>query len=159
MLVQTLCLLVIGIFGGYCYNVPPDYDSPGNCLDFICVVEAEELPIRASWYDPALYNPETGEGKINCQEPCYLLGDGSPVDENYGYAIACPPGWTQQEIYFPGLNQTRKCKDSGPAIVPTCMEVYTPREGFVFKCFITVDFLEHEQPPFALMLLEWEFVV
>ena len=148
-----LCLIVFGIVGTFCYDVPTGYTPPGQCFDNICYVEPNELEIRASWY-----NPEIGYGKewnINCQHPCHVLGDGTEVSESFGLFAACPVDWYGKELYFPELDQTRQCRDTGTAIIPTCREVFIPEAGREYHCFIPVDFLEKEQPYFAYLLLDW----
>lgn len=147
-MIDTICLIIWGIVGTYCYSAPSDFTPPGTCIFGICFVQAAQLPVRASWYDPVL-------GGINCQEPCDLLGDGSPVDENYGQIIACPPGWYGRALYFDNIGE-RECRDSGGDIVPTCQEIFIPWKGHEYTCYITVDFLERQEPPWAYMLLAWE---
>lgn len=106
------CLHVIGIIGAYCF---PGAQPVGTCSyvvnDVYCTVAAEELPIRASWYNPEL-------GGINCMEPCSMLGDGTPVHTGYGTMAACPPGWYWRWLHVDGLPSVQ-CRDHGGAIHPT----------------------------------------
>ena len=82
---ETICFIIYGIVGLYCFSAPPEYVPPGDCVLFMCIVsEPTEMPIRASWYNPAL-------GGINCMEPCDRLGDDSLLEDDlYGHVIACP---------------------------------------------------------------------
>lgn len=146
---MTVCLLVAGIAGIFCQAGAAPV---GDCVSVsligttFCTVEAEALPLRASWYDPAL-------GGVNCMEPCGYLGDGTAVADAYGWAMACPVGWYGRWLDIEGVGR-RQCRDHGGAIHPAYGRVYTP-EGWVECWYITVDFLEHEPPPWAYMLLEW----
>lgn len=154
---NIICLVVFGIAGAFCYDAPVGYTPPGNCehVDdtLTCYMEPEELEIRASWY-----NPEIGYDKewdTNCMKPCHVLGDGTEVSSGYGLYMACPAEWYNVEIFFKSLGISRTCRDSGSAIVPTCREVFIPEKGREYTCFITIDFLEQEQPWFAYLLLDW----
>lgn len=130
--------------GAFCYA---DAAPIGDCVTFpvplptICTIPAEELPLRASWYDPAL-------GPPNCLPPCSQLGDGTAVSDAYGWAMACPMGWYGRwlDVQHAGRWQ---CRDHGGAIRPTYGRAYT-NDGFVTGWWITVDFLTHEPPPLRL---------
>lgn len=145
----AVCLVVISILGAWCYH---DAAPVGICTQLpavqLCYVEAEELPLRLSWYDPSL-------GGINCAAPCDLLGDGTAVNDAYGWAAACPPGWYGRwlDIEYAGRWQ---CRDHGGAIRPTYREVFIPEVGLQARWFITVDLLTREQPPCAYMLADWQ---
>lgn len=147
---MTVCLIVTSIIGIFCHA---DATPIGDCfvlpslMPTVCVVPAQELPLRASWYDPAL-------GGINCMEPCTQLGDGTAVSEAYGWALSCPAGWYGRwlEIKHAGRWQ---CRDHGGAILPTYGRTYTGA-GFVTGWWITVDFLVRQPPPYAYMLLQWK---
>ena len=112
---MTTCLYVIGIVGVFCFA---GADPVGNCYDDMdyhyCTIEADELPIRASWYNPSL-------GGVNCMEPCAMLGDGTPVNDGYGTMAACPMGWYGNYLHVDGL-PTVQCRDHGGAIHPTWYE-------------------------------------
>lgn len=144
---MTVCLIVLSIIGTFCYA---DAQPVGECVVWadtaVCFVAAEELPLRASWYDPDL-------GGINCMFPCDQLGDGTAVSEAYGWALSCPMGWYGRwlEIEYAGRWQ---CRDHGGAIMPTYGRAFTGSE-FVEGWWITVDFLLPEPPPYAYMLLAW----
>lgn len=145
---MTVCLIVTSIIGMFCFQ---DAAPVGRCFytppdNAYCVIPAQELPLRASWYDPAL-------GGVNCMDPCHLLGDGTHVDNAYGWALSCPDGWYGRwlDVQHAG---SHLCLDSGGAIHPTYGRTYT-NEGFVECWWITVDFLAKEPPPYAYMLLEW----
>ena len=147
---STLCLIVVGIAGLFCYSAPTRYSPEfGSCVDTgekrLCYLSEDALPLRASWYNPEL-------GGINCQEPCGQLGDGGAVADGFGKTIACPPDWYGREIDF-GWIGSRQCRDSGEAIKPTCGFVFVPEVGSEYHCFITVDFLERTAPPFAYQFL------
>lgn len=130
--------------------MPEDYIPPGTCVNNTCYVEAQDLEIRASWYNPEL-------GGTNCMEPCNQLGDGSLVSEYYDKIIACPQDWYGRylEIENVGIFQ---CRDSGGAIVPTCQPTFIPAHGTKFQCYIAIDFLTRGRPDFAYLLLDWNFV-
>lgn len=146
---MNVCLIVVSIIGIFCHQ---DAQPVGKCWQHpfidthICVIEAEQLPLRASWYDPVL-------GGVNCMAPCDQLGDGTAVADAYGWVVACPPGWYGRwlDVEYAGRQQ---CRDHGGAVVPTYGRAYTP-EGFVYTWWITVDFLAHEPPPYAYLLLDW----
>ena len=91
------CILVSGIIGAWCFSAPPDFALPGDCVDigdvFMCRIDANELPIRATYYNPEL-------GETNCMEPCDQLGDGTAVVDGYGRFTACPIGWYGRHIEF-----------------------------------------------------------
>jgi hypothetical protein len=145
----AVCLVVLSIIGTWCYdNAAPIGDCYPLPTGTLCFVAAEELPIRASWYDPAL-------GGINCMEPCDLLGDGTAVAEAYGWAASCPNGWYGRwlDVEYAGRWQ---CRDHGGAIVPTWGEAFVSGVGTGWHWWITVDFLAHEQPSWAYLLLDWQ---
>lgn len=147
---MTVCLVVASIFGVWCYeNAAP----VGDCFNFspfggqVCYVGADELPLRASWYDPAL-------GGVNCMEPCGQLGDGTAVSDGYGWVVACPDGWYGRWLDVEHAGRWQ-CRDHGGAIHPTYGRTYTA-DGFVECWWIAVDMLVREQPGYAYMLLGWQ---
>lgn len=153
---MQVCLFVFSVIGLYCYE---NAEPIGVCQKFpngmICFVDAEELPVRASWYDPFLETDSQEVADIQCMEPCHLLGDGTAVEDAYGWAVACPLGWHGRwiTVQFAG---TWQCRDSGGAIRPTWMEVFIPGEGMRMEWFLTLDFLLKEQPSWAYLLLPWK---
>lgn len=155
---ELICLIVFGISGIFCYDMPTDYNPPGTCINNICYVVPTDLQARASWYDPALYNPETGEGRINCVDPCDLLGNGAPVIEYYDKIVGCPFEYYNKLIQFGDGVGVYPCWDTGNAAIPTCREVFVPESGREFHCFITFDFLRQEEAWFTYLLFDWDFL-
>ncbi|NJN53998.1 MAG: hypothetical protein HC804_04100 [Anaerolineae bacterium] len=148
---MTICLIVTSIIGVFCQN---NATPIGDCMTFpapfsmtVCTVAAEQLPVRASWYNPTL-------GGVNCMEPCAYLGDGTAVQAAYGWAIACPDGWYGRWLTIEHAGRWQ-CRDHGGAIQPTYGRTFTAN-GFVECWWLPVDFLTHDAPPYAYMLLEWK---
>jgi hypothetical protein len=152
-----VCLFIIGVVGQWCYA---EATPVGHCVysssGVECVIAPDDLPIRASWYNPALCDVSP----INCLAgTADYLGDGTPVDEGYGRYAACPPGMYGQVLVVDWAG-VWECRDSGTAVVPRYGRVYTP-SGFVYSWFLTVDFLvdaetHEEAPPWAYALLTWQ---
>lgn len=152
---MNICLAIISILGVYC---AVDAEPIGDCLTIepgllFCTVDPDELPIRASWYDPA--RCERGE-LINCDSDPRFVADMTPAEEGYGRFMACPLGWYWQWIDF-GWAGSWQCRDHGGDIHPTWGRVYTA-EGFVWAWFIVVDFMTKDEPPWAYLLLDWSFI-
>ena len=89
---MTVCLAVVSIIGLYCYA---GAQPIGDCFEAgppttICTVEADELSVRVSWYDPA--RCLLGQS-INCDSDPTVVADGTAVADCYGWCIACPEGW------------------------------------------------------------------
>jgi hypothetical protein len=147
---MTVCLTVLSIIGTYCVeNARP----VGQCVPRLsevvdCVVPAERLPVRASFYNPAW-------GGINCDSDCAHTGDGTPVADCYEVCLACPVGWYGRWLDFGPWVGEWQCRDHGGAIQPHYGLTYTP-EGFAECWWITVDFMAHDEPDWAYLLLPWE---
>lgn len=164
------CLLVSSIIGSWCYAAPLDYTLPGVCQDIgdisICQVEAQELQVRPSYYDPRIEHHNEHVSSIQCQDPCEYMGDGTPIDEGYGRFAACVPGWYWQRVrvYWPdGYYFERQCRDHGGAVVPTCGEIFvidveTGVGDSEYTCYLPLDLLEERAIMGLLLLLDWEFV-
>lgn len=116
---------------------------------YICTADEQDFPIFASWYDPFIETDSEEVANIQCQEPCHLLGDGTPVVEAYARFAACPLGWYARWLSFPRVG-VRQCRDHGGDIRLTCGD-----RGGTYMCWIPIDFLETEQPWFAYQFLEW----
>lgn len=146
---MIVCLTVLSIIGAYCVaDAAPIGDCVPRMAEVVdCVVEAEALPIRASYYNPAL-------GGINCDEDCSTTGDGTPVEQCYGWCMACPPGWYGRWLDFGEWVGQWQCRDHGGAITPTYGVTYTP-DGFVEGWWITCDFMAYDEPEWAYLLLDW----
>ena len=146
---MVICLTVLGVLGTYCVE---GATAVGSCVRRMaevtdCTVPADHLPVRASYYNPAL-------GGINCDEDCSTTGDGTPVAECYGWCAACPPGWYGRHLDFGRWVGQWQCRDHGGAVVPTYGRTYMPG-GFVEGWWIVVDFMAHRQPAWAYLLLDW----
>ena len=132
---MTVCLFIIGIIGTWCEQ---DAHTIGVCHpvgndSIYCTVDADDMLIRASWYDPTL-------GGINCfDNTCDHLGDGTPTADGYGRYAACPVGMYGEWIDIDNVGLWQ-CRDHGGDVVPKFGEVYTA-SGFVSTWYITVDFL------------------
>jgi len=146
--------MVIGVIGYYCQLGAAEI---GECFlnphpnTVTCIIDASELPIR-----PYNYNPEIGG--INCyQDTCETLGDGTLVEDAWGWAAACVPGWYGRMVLLIDEGVTWECRDNGGGIVPRYGEVYTA-DGFESLWFLPIDLLLREAPHYALELLAWQFV-
>lgn len=149
---MTVCLFVVGIIGTYCAvdAQPIGICHPADENHIYCTVDLQELPARASWYNPVL-------GHINCYEDtCDFLGDGTLVRDGYGKYIACPMGMYGEFVTFEWAG-TWQCRDHGGAIKPTWGRWYTA-DGFVEKWVITFDFLLESEAPFTYAILDIENV-
>lgn len=148
---MNVCLAVISIIGVYCYSgAKPIGECDYQKKAVYCVVEPQELQLRASWYNPRL----CAEGhSINCDDDPEHTADGTPVDDCFGVCIACPLGWYGEyiDLYWLGVWQ---CRDHGGDIKPTWGRTYTP-SGFVTTWFLYVDFMTYEEPSWAYLLLDW----
>ena len=110
----------------------------------------EQLPIRASWYDPQL-------GGINCYlDTCDHLGDGTPVATSYGWAMACPAGMYGLTLEIEHAGQWT-CRDHGGAVVPKYGRVFDGSQ-VVDTWYLTGDFLLQEPAAWSYMLLDWSVV-
>lgn len=141
------CLIVTTIIGLTCVSdAPPVGDCfylPGQA---ICTVEAQRLPVRASWYNPAL-------GGTNCVEPCDFTGNMTPVADCYNWCLGCPVDWYGDWLDFGDVGRWQ-CNDTGGAIMVGYGHVYT-QHGWADKWFITLDFMTYSEPWFAYWLLNW----
>lgn len=164
------CLIISTITGSWCFAGPLDFSPPGTCQDtgdvLICQVEAQELPVRPSYYDPYLVHDNDEVRSLQCQKPCEYLGDGTPVESAYGWAAACVNGWYWKHIriYWPdGYYTIKQCRDHGGDVHPTCGEVFvidhqTGNGSREYRCYIPIDFLERQAVMGLLLLLDWEIV-
>ncbi len=141
----TVCLLVATITGAYCYQ---GADRIGHCNNLedvaVCRVEAEELPLYFSWYNPQLcYEGHT----INCDGSPEHAALGLIEDWMYGEAAACPPGWTRwgRTAVIQTAWGDYTCIDRGGRIHPMWREVWTAN-GLIMTWAIVVDLLAHERP-------------
>lgn len=144
------CLYIIGLaIGSVCFQ---DAQPIGICHPIgdgvnYCTAHIEDLPIRASWYNPSL-------GGINCMEPCDTLGDGTAVKDAYGWAMACPAGMygLTLDIEHAGVWQ---CRDHGGDVTVRYGEVYT-NDGFIDAWYLVGDFLLEKPAAWSYMLLDFE---
>jgi hypothetical protein len=145
-----VCLFIIGLAAPLCYT---GAEAIGDCITYpdliYCEAQPEAVPLRASWYDPAL-------GGTNCLDPCHLTANGTAVEDCYNVCLACPGEWIGNTFIVDGVG-IYPCTDTGTAIIPGYGEVFTS-SGFVTEWFITVDFMATSPPWFAYELLEWEMV-
>lgn len=133
MIKLALLLGLICTPDGYCYPPAPPI---------------EEMPIWASYYDPALCYDENGRviENINCDDSPDILATSVPTADYYGIAAACYEDWIGMTLVVYGIGE-RPCLDTGGAIKPTYRMVYDPERGFVTIWVIVVDFLEHHNAP------------
>lgn len=149
---MQVCLLVVGIVGTWCYV---DASHAGQCIDHgmvsHCMADVDQLYGLLSWYDPAL-------GGINCQEPCHLLGDGTPVEQSYGVMMACPLGLYGRSFSFDGVG-TFQCRDHGGDVNVRYERRYTSDRGFVDDWFVVFDLsMRDDNFPHAYDLVNIEIV-
>ena len=163
------CMIIASVVGTWCYGAPAGLPLPGDCEDIgdihICIVEAEELPIRPSYYDPYIVTDNPAIAETQCQEPCDLLGDGTPVVECYGRCSACVSGWYWRNVrvFWPdGTYFEQQCRDHGGDVYPRCGDVFTVDAAgngkLEYQCYIPIDLLQREPMLGLLLLLDWEFV-
>lgn len=135
---MTVCLFVIGVIGTWC-EMPADPIGVCHQIDdhtIYCTIDLEELPIWASYYNPALCD----ESPINCFEDTgEFLGDGTPVADGYGRYMACPMGMYGMELDIEDIG-VWQCRDHGGMVTPRYGEVYTA-DGFVTGWHLIGDFL------------------
>lgn len=150
-----VCVFVAGFSGGsaWCESDPDIYPigvchSTGDNIIY-CTADITDFIGVASFYDPA-------RGKINCyhdpltnEDTCDKLGDGTPTETAYGWAMACPVGMLNTKIEFvhddTGQNLgVWECRDHGGAIHPTFGKRWTGTE-FINTWYIPYDFLLHNE--------------
>ena len=140
---MTICVAVIGLVGLWCSDHPEVYGigectKAGDSLAY-CTASIDEILWFASYYDPremgtnCYYDPATGE------DTCDYLGDGTPTDTAYGWAMACPLGMYGTTVEFEYIG-TRACRDHGGAIHPT-FDIRWTGESFEYVWYIPFDFL------------------
>lgn len=163
------CLLVSTVVGAWCFDAPATFTPPGYCNDIgdilICDVDAHELKLRPSYYDPFIEHDDPFVRDIQCMEPCNLLGDGTPVVDGYGRFAACVPGWYGKHvemIWYDGATAVRQCRDHGGAVHPRCGDVFAiDRNGIgktEFSCYIPIDLLERHAHVMTLLMVDWRFL-
>lgn len=166
---REICLIVFGLVQGLCVTAEPNRPlapPPGAvCIPgwftggtVYCFISAEDLPLRASWYDPA-------EGGINCMDPCTLTATGATVESCYLRCIACPFEWLMWPPVTLVVESNRAggggewvCQDTGGAIDGVQYgRTYDPGRGFVHEFYITIDFMSPSQPTWSYELMNWRF--
>lgn len=145
------CLYVVGLlYSSFCFEGAPPIGICNKVDDHMayCTVDFQELPIKASWYDPA-------QGGINCYlDTCDHLGDGTLVTDAYGWAMACPLGMYGLTLDIEHAGQWQ-CRDHGGAVNVRYGEVYTS-DGWVTEWHIVGDFLLQAPEWWTYDLLEFE---
>jgi len=163
-MVASVCLIVLGIVGQFCYS--PAYPI-GECTEMnhdqhLCTVEANALPLFVSVYDYAICDTHP----INC------FGDGSRFangvatgPEWYEIAAACPAGWTGSTLAIPAVfDYDLRCMDRGGRVHPQFRQVWTFEPGnaqLVWLWVIVVDVLYPHHlygwPEYALQVYpDWQ---
>ncbi len=146
---MSVCLVVLGIVGQWCYSGTENI-LVGECTEmgadsYLCVAQAESLPVFLSYYDPAICD----EHPTNC------FGDGSRfangelvTEERYGDTAACPVDWVGETIAVPDVGDF-VCRDTGGRIHPMYREVWVSGENGMsleWQWVIVLDILWHHQP-------------
>jgi len=147
---MTTCIFIIGIIGTWCAQnaAPIGICHPVDGAIY-CTVELEDVPARASWYNPIL-------GGTNCfEDTCETLGDGTPTSEGYGRYMACPLGMYGETVTFSNDIGTWQCRDHGTAVTPKWGRWYTA-QGFVWQWVITFDFLLEDVEWFTYGIYDFE---
>lgn len=106
-------VLVLSVLSGvlvfpFLSDCEPAVAMPESCHMVTERPDVDDVPILATWYNPAL-------GGINCGESCHALADGlgwSGAD--YGRVAACPKGWHYLTLTFG--NYEVLCRDRGGMI-------------------------------------------
>ena len=120
-------LLIIGTI------FPPDRTDLMDLLPDIEFVDKScsgiDYPAVMSVYDPTL-------GGWNCDDDCTTVSTGLLEDWMYEVAGACPMELLGQTVYFPAIDHTLECVDTGPAIKASWSE----RDN---QCVVYFDTLWH----------------
>lgn len=167
VLFTEICIQILGIIGTICSDDPNVFQPSNDCWKFdsetlVChVEEMTDLEIRASYYNPELcvdyiWNTNCyydSEGKSTGD----TLGDGTPTETAFGWAMACPAGMKNYILDVEYAGQW-ECRDSGSAIHPNFGKIYDPNEygAYRYKWYITIDFLLREARDWNYMSLSWK---
>lgn len=156
-MITEVCLMVYTVVGMFCSTIaqpPPGANCELDPWRLICEIDPEDMVIRASYYDPRL-------GGTNCMEPCDLLGDGTPVEEAWGWAAGCPAEWYDKRIltFLPDKQGGRVwwCRDTGFTTFIKHGRYYIP-SGWKSGWYVFIDFLLPEREWWTGRELKWKFV-
>ena len=154
-----ILVCIVTFIGAECaYNAPT---IGTDCFDLdgaiICLVEPEEIPLYASWYDWKL-------GGINCGGSCDWKASRPVDDSHYGHTAACPHDWLFMTFETPTLadHPSWYCDDRGPAIKLGYRPVWDAQNGTHHIWAWTIDFALDSnlvRPGWVYTVIhDWEFV-
>lgn len=146
----TVCLIVIGISGLFCYDAEP----VGTCLRTpngrLCIAHETDLPLFLSVYDPAICN----EHPTNCLDPAtaWQSATGMMTPDDYRRVAACPVDWLWRKIEVAGMSL--ECRDTGGRIHPMYREFWNGTWGWVIVIDVLFEHHLYGWPEWSLQA--WE---
>lgn len=120
---------------------------PGLGLELPSQPPLSSYPAVMVFYDPAL-------GGINCDDDCSTVASGPFTTDMYKTAGACHPDLLSLTVYFPAIDLTMHCVDTG-SLVTVAWNNYYQRTIIYFD----VLWPAAEPPPWLYWLIyDWRII-